>query len=316
VRCTHYKQVGRFALILLLAAGAAVAGAQVRATSTSLRLSSEASKVTATVHVAGSSTPTGVVTLIATDRAISHDLGSVALDATGNGTLTFDANAATGQIAAQYRGDTINGNSTSEQVKVQPQTPVSNPDYTFALSVSSLPPVKAGSYGTTVASVTPTGGFTQNVSFFCTGLPDNSQCVFTPPSVQTSNLTTVNPTVTSTLQILTTSPSGNLSQGGAQSQIVTQSTPLFLAVSLALGLLLVSRGKRLQKLRVSAMLLMGGFLLLGLSGCSARYSYLNHPPSPANTGTPVGTYNITVTASSDNGITTLNHTVPVVLTVD
>lgn len=314
MRCTHLKQVGRISLVLLLASGAAVAGAQ-SSTNTTLQLVPTTSTGTSTVsvHVSGSGDVTGVVTILAaptSNPTKTSELGSVVSDSDGNATLVLSANTVAGQLlSAEYRGNSSNSTSTSPQIQA-PSASSTGSDYDYLQSATWVT-TQAGSAATTVATVTPTGGFTQNVSFFCTGLPLNSQCTFTPSTVQTTG-----GAVTSTLQILTTSPSGNLASSSAQSRVIAQTTPLFFAVSLALGLLLVSRGKRLQKLRAPILMLMGGMLLLGLSGCNARYNYLNHAPSPANTGTPTGTYSITVTASSDNGITTTDHTVPLVLTVD
>ena len=39
---------------------------------------------------------------------------------------------------------------------------------------------------------------------------------------------------------------------------------------------------------------------MGMTACSQRYNYLNHGP-PNNQGTPVGSYTVTVQASSSTG---------------
>ena len=51
-----------------------------------------------------------------------------------------------------------------------------------------------------------------------------------------------------------------------------------------------------------AMLVFAG--AMGMTACNARYKYLNHGP-PANPGTPVGTYTVTVEAESSNGSQTV-----------
>jgi hypothetical protein len=53
---------------------------------------------------------------------------------------------------------------------------------------------------------------------------------------------------------------------------------------------------------------------LGLTACSQRYDYFHHGPG-VNTGTPSGTYPITVTASSDNGLAETTHTISLTLTI-
>ena len=70
---------------------------------------------------------------------------------------------------------------------------------------------------------------------------------------------------------------------------------------------------------MAAELLLGVVLLLvastsGLTACSQRYGYLHHPPTE-NTGTTPGTYNVTVTAYSNNGGEVTSHTLPITLTV-
>jgi len=53
---------------------------------------------------------------------------------------------------------------------------------------------------------------------------------------------------------------------------------------------------------------------LGVSACNIRYNYFNHGP-PHNPPTPAGTYKVTVSAQSNNGITAATHTTTLVLTV-
>jgi len=318
VRFTFLKQVS----LLLLVAGAAVAGAQVRATSTTLQLgATSGNATTAQVHVSGASNPTGIVTVFSVSSTESRELGSVALDANGDGTVDLPANATSGQLSAVYKGDSSNGESTSSVVPQKsaasctsnPPTPPPN-GFCFTPASATALTVKAGSTGTFVGTVTPDISFTQNVSFYCTGLPQNAQCVFTPSTVQTAT-GTPGTSVNTTLQILTTAPSGS-----SLNSLLTRSRTWSLAGSLALGIgLLLSRrrSKALSLwLRAAGMAAVGAFLVLGLSGCNARYNYLNHPPSPRNGGTPLGTYNISVTASSDNGITATTNAVSVALTVD
>jgi hypothetical protein len=40
--------------------------------------------------------------------------------------------------------------------------------------------------------------------------------------------------------------------------------------------------------------------LMGMTACSQRYNYLNHGPPP-NQGTPIGSYTVTIQASSSTG---------------
>jgi hypothetical protein len=67
--------------------------------------------------------------------------------------------------------------------------------------------------------------------------------------------------------------------------------------------------------RLSLVAFVGFVTILGTTACNPRYNYLNHGPSN-NTGTPAGTYNILVTAQSNNGVNAVTHTTTFVLIVN
>ena len=54
--------------------------------------------------------------------------------------------------------------------------------------------------------------------------------------------------------------------------------------------------------------------VLGSTACSPLYNYRNHGP-PQNLPTPTGTYNVTISAQSSNGVTATTHTTTIALTV-
>jgi hypothetical protein len=54
--------------------------------------------------------------------------------------------------------------------------------------------------------------------------------------------------------------------------------------------------------------------VLGATACNARYDYYNHGP-PINPATPAGTYTVTVTGQSSNGVTAITNSTTVALTV-
>ena len=54
--------------------------------------------------------------------------------------------------------------------------------------------------------------------------------------------------------------------------------------------------------------------MLGTTACNPRYYYFNHGP-PNNLATPSGTYTVTVTGQSSNGITAITQNTTMVLTV-
>jgi len=59
----------------------------------------------------------------------------------------------------------------------------------------------------------------------------------------------------------------------------------------------------------------GLIAMLGTAGCNPLYNYKNHGPS-SNLPTPTGTYTLSVTAQSSNGITATTQSTTMVLTVN
>ena len=85
--------------------------------------------------------------------------------------------------------------------------------------------------------------------------------------------------------------------------------------ALSLGGLAFGARRRRWLFRLSLVALIGLVTLLGTTACNPRYYYLNHAP-PKNPGTPAGTYTVTVTAQSSNGVTALTHSTTFVLKVN
>jgi hypothetical protein len=85
----------------------------------------------------------------------------------------------------------------------------------------------------------------------------------------------------------------------------------------ALGLCGLAFGVRRHKwlARLSLVIFVGMVTVLGATGCNPRYYYEHHGP-PINPATPPGTYNITVTAQSSNGVTAITHSTTFVLVVN
>jgi hypothetical protein len=79
------------------------------------------------------------------------------------------------------------------------------------------------------------------------------------------------------------------------------------------GLAWGARGRRwLQRMALIAFV--GFVTVLGMTACKPLYNYYNHGPPP-NPATPNGTYNVTITAQSTNGVTAINYNTAIVLTV-
>lgn len=84
--------------------------------------------------------------------------------------------------------------------------------------------------------------------------------------------------------------------------------------ALGLGGLAFGAQRRRWLGRMALVALLGLITTLGATGCSPLYWYYQHGPgdTPA---TPVGNYNITVTAQSNDGVTALTNSTSLVLTV-
>lgn len=295
------------AAVLALFLVATIGYSQTTGTRTALSIAADGAKTTLSVTVKD---PTGAAV---TDGAVSflsngQSLGSAIIQPDGSAALVLDKlPAGTKQITAVYSGSERFAASTSSAA-IQADTSSAPPDFAVTANVSSLN-LNAGDFGTVILTITPENGFTQSVTLAISGLPFATTSVFTP-SIITPPLTA------STLQIQTTASSKSSQLQGAPLGGTT--SHLAYAILFPGVLSLVGIGA-LRKRGGSGLRLLGVALLLvacssGLTACSQRYGYLHHPPA-ANTGTPAGTYPVTVTAYSNNGGEVTSHTLSLTLTV-
>ncbi len=186
------------------------------------------------------------------------------------------------------------------------RTTVDTTPFTLGVSINSLT-IAAGQSASTTVTLTPNAGFILPVTFSCTGLPVGAACSFAPPSV-TPNGGPDN-------SILTISTDGGLvalvSPGISQIMFASVLAPFVL---IPVGVLVRQRGSDRLLLDIVT-----GFIialtLTGMLSCSSSDSppppAVNSDGNPPATGTPAGTYNVTVTASFGSG----SSSVPVTLTV-
>ena len=230
----------------------------------------------------------------------STQLGSVAFD--GSGVAAFSTTTLSGgvhSITATYAGNASflpsSSTAVSETVLV--------PDYSIAANPSALT-VKRGAKGTSVLTITPTGGFTGQVMFACSGLPQFTSCSFVPASV-----TLPGDDVAHMVQFTL---NAGAAVGAAVPVVASGREPFGGAAALALlspfSLLaivpLTRRRKALARFcgwrSVQAMAL--GAVLLGMAGCGSSSHQV-----------PLGTSTITMTASSVGGST--HHTASITITI-
>jgi subtilisin family serine protease len=251
-------------------------------------------KVTLSVVAPGAGVPTGVATFY--DG--SSSIGTVTLDATGQALLTTTLSQGTHAISVAYGGDSSFLNSQSD---VTSET-VNAAD--FLLSATSSPVVHAGSSAGYTISVTPNPvpyNF-EVTGFTCSGLPQASSCLFGPSSVTPgTNPGSVN------LSISTTARTAAAMRPDVPPQSPVLAT--WFALSL-IGLVGTVQLVRQEKVPVRPTL-----ILLALTVVSGLWISCGggSSGSSAVSGTPAGTYIITVTAIG-NGVT--RHTVNISMQVN
>lgn len=272
-------------------------------TSTTTALSASAANIpsgtsvtfTATVApTSGSGVPTGTVTFL--DG--STTLGTGTLSSGTAAYSTSSLSAGTHSITASYGGDSSNAASTSTAVSVV-VTGTATGDFSISLSPTSGS-VAQGSSATTTVSITPSGGFNQQISFSCSGLPANASCAFSPATVTPSGASAV----TTTLTVKTGTASAALGRPAIPLRGSSTEVPIALGFLGGAGLLgfSLSRWRRTKSF---------GFMCLGMvatltlfvcsiAGCGSS--------SPKTSG---GTYTVTVTATAGSDVHTADYTLTV-----
>jgi len=343
------KEINRRGLRLEWVAGLGLAlallpaQAQQMASATSLNV--ETSDVSGRTQASASVAVTGADGLAASGVVSleegSRQLAQVALDGQGKAAVVVALSAGAHTLRAVYAGDATHLASASAASDVTGAASAS-PNFTLTLSAvapSTLPlKVTAGQTGTVAVTIVPQDNAALNapmfVSLSCSGLPALSSCTFTPESIEILSTTPAScaagspasscPPVSSML--IQTQGQGGASGASALPGALPRrgSTAVWAIVlpgMLGLGGLAWgtkfgrARGKHwLQRLALVGLL--GLFTILGTTACSPLYSYYHHPPLDSPTPpTPSGTFNITVTGQSSNGVTSISNNTTMVLTV-
>jgi hypothetical protein len=244
---------------------------------------------TATV-TSSAATPTGTVTIFD---------GAAALDtlplASGVATFTTSTLAAgPHSITCSYSGSANFSPSISSAVIET----VSTPGFSVASSSGSAV-TQPGQPVNIPITLTPQGGFTGQVTFSVTGLPPNSSAVFHP-----AVLTLGSGPAADTLTILISPQFPYLSRNRGSRPVVLSAAASWLPL---VGLTLCGAGlarRRNRKFGVWLLLFAVASAAAALGGCASARSF-------QNSGTPAGTYQLLITASSAN----TSHATTITLTV-
>ncbi|MGB6691070.1 MAG: Ig-like domain-containing protein [Terracidiphilus sp.] len=258
---------------------------------------------------------TGAVAIEENGSQLAGDV----LDAQGHAKLALDLPGGDHMLRAVYRGDATHQGSVSEATGVHAEASAT-PDFSISVSPATLS-LPLGQSGSVTASIRPVNNSTLTAPMFvtlsCQGLPDESSCTFTPENIEILASSCPDPSLSScpiksTMVIETQLGTGSLTasakghSGGAVAW----------AILLPGGLVLLGLGWRRRdwRGRSSLLLFLGLISALGVSACNERYNYFNHGP-PHNPATPAGTYKVTISAQSNNGITAVTHTTTIALTI-
>ena len=337
INCRDSRLVLVAGLVIALAVPAlASTGVSTTTTLTAGTLSGCVQPLTINVTAGGTPVTSGTVAINDEFNGNAVQLASATLSSSGSASLSIDLAAGSHSLTANFAAITGYQASTSTAVLVSVAT-----ECEFSVGVSGFSPsssaantltLTAGQSGSFTISVVPSVEFTSTltapmfVTLSCSGLPDGAACIATPENLEilsttpescpssspasscppTSNMV-IQTYVASTVKASPLSPPGNRSNPIAWAFV--------LPGALGLGGLAFGARRRRWLNRLSLLALIGLVTLLGTTACNPRYYYLNHGP-PTNPATPSGTYTITVTAQSSNGVTALKHTTSFTLIVN
>lgn len=232
---------------------------------------------------------------------------SVAADANCTLSVAFTPTASGARSATL----TITDNATDSPHTVALSGTGTDFSATAAQGSQTTATVVAGQTATYNLVFSGTSGFTGNVALTCTGAPSFSTCTISPASLSLNGTNTANTTVS-----VTTTARGMT--GLRPPPIVPLTLPLWwfaLAALLASATFVLLRFPRaLEPARFgwgTALLFVAILATGALCSCGGGGGT---PPPPS--GTPAGTYNLTVTSTVASGSATLTHNTTLTLTVN
>ena len=262
----------------------------------------------------------------------NRELAEAALNSEGEATPVVSLVGGDHALRAVYSGDASHLSSASVTSNVSAQTS-SSPNFALTLAAvlpSTLPlTLTAGQAGTIAVTVVPEDNAALTAPMFvtlsCSSLPSEASCAFTPatveilpttsascsPSTPASACPPVSSLLVQTQAQLTTQVVRPPQQGRGTSPVAWA---ILLPGLLGLGGLAWGARRRRWLQRLALIAVVGLVTALGTSACKPLYNYYQHgPPHPP--ATPSGTYTVTVTGQSTNGVTAITNNTTMVLTV-
>jgi len=312
VLCRRLRLVGFAALGMIAAMPALVAAQQGTQTSLSAETRDLNGRTRATLSVAvvgEDGQPVSGPVVIEDGR---KQVAGAALDEQGKAAIAIDLVAGEHALKAVYAGDSEH-RASSAVAAVSAQAS-STPDFGISVSPASIS-LTQGQSGSVTVTVTPIDASALTAPLFvtlsCSGFPDQSSCTFTPENVEVVPNATAN--INSSMVITTVRGTVKAVPPGLRHENPVVFAALLPGVLALAGMGFAARRRRWLS-RLSQIALVGLVSVLGVTACSPQYDYYNHGPTH-NLPTPAGTYTLTVTAQTSNGITAARHTTTLGLTV-
>jgi hypothetical protein len=342
----HVRGMNRRSLRLKLVAGLGMAlamlvlpvtaaSAQSVSTETSMSVTtndqSGQTKSTVLVNVTGADgvPAAGAVSIFEGGR----QLAQVALNPTGQATSVLTLPGGEHALRAVYSGDATHLRSASVSTLLQTQA-TTTPSFQLTLTPvapAALPLVlTAGSAGTINVSIVPVNPSALVSPLFvtlsCSGLPNQASCIFSPANVEVLPTTPTScpsgspasacpPVSSMVLQTQAAGTAAHMTSPAAHGNGSSSVEWAFLLPGiLSLGGLAWGARRHARLSRMALIALVALVTILGTTGCNPRYDYFHHGP-PTNLPTPSGTYTVTVTGQSSDGITAITQNTTMVLTV-
>jgi len=188
-------------------------------------------------------------------------------------------------------------------------------DFTITVNTATLA-VPAGQTATYSLALTPIGGFNQPVSFGCAGAPQHAQCL-APPTITSNGLDVI----TFSVQVFTTARSTVEPQLGNRPRTpyylpASLPLPIFAALAMLTGLCALRWAGAARKFRPRIILAATLLLIFIWVACGGAGGGYGGGGGGGISGTPAGSYTLTVTGAYRSGSTVLKHIVIVTLTVN
>lgn len=189
--------------------------------------------------------------------------------------------------AGGSRGGSI---SIADSASGSPQTVTligTGMDFSLASTANSAT-VTAGQSANFTMTVTPDGGFNKQITLTCSGAPSQATCSVSPSSV------IPNGTATSSVAIAVSTTAHSSLVPHLQAPPTIRLRFLLVTLISVLLLLILSKQPRLQR----AVLCSLALTAFTIGGCAGMVSGTTSQPPQGTTGTPAGSYSVTVKAAS------------------